>query len=213
MHNWRSYLQITISLFVIADPIGAIPIFISLTESHAARDRRRITRVAALSVAVVLLASLFLGQPLLQFFGISIASFRVAGGILIMLMAIAMLQARHSRARHAPEEANEAAIKEDIGVVPLAIPLIAGPGAISTIIIYAHQATTWLDTLALVIISVIIALSVWLALLLADPIKRLLGATGINVVTRLLGLILAAVAVEFIASGLAQLLPGLAGHP
>ncbi|MGH7932392.1 MAG: YchE family NAAT transporter [Candidatus Binataceae bacterium] len=212
MNNWKTYLQIAISLFVIADPIGAIPIFITLTERHSEKDRKRIASVAASSVALVLIASLFLGQPLLQFFGINIASFRVAGGILIMIMAIAMLQARHSRAHHAPEEAEEAVTKEDAAVVPLAIPLIAGPGAISTIIIYAHQAITWLDTIALVIISLVVATSVWSALRLADPIRRLLGTTGINVVTRLLGLILAAVAVEFIATGLAQLLPGLAGQ-
>jgi multiple antibiotic resistance protein len=211
MHNWKTYFQIAISLFVIADPIGAIPIFITLTENHTEEDRRRIAWVTASSVALVLIVALFLGQPVLQFFGINIASFREAGGMLIMIMAISMLQARHSRAHHAPEETRDAITKEDVAVVPLAIPLIAGPGAISTIIIYAHQAISWLDTAVLVVISLIVALSVWSALRLADPVRSVLGNTGINIVTRLLGLILAAVAVEFIATGLARLLPGLAG--
>jgi multiple antibiotic resistance protein len=140
MQYWRPYVEIAISLFVIANPIGAIPVFISLTISEPEQVRRRTAKIAAATVAIVFVISVFVGQPLLNFFGVSFPSFRVGGGILILLMAIAMLQVRPNRVHSTPEETKEAEAKEDIGVVPIGIPLVAGPGAISTMIIYANQA-------------------------------------------------------------------------
>lgn len=113
--------------------------------------RRRTAKIAAVTVAIMLVVSVFVGQLLLDAFSVSIPSFRVGGGILIPLMAIAMLEARPNRTRSTPEETEEAASKDDIGVIPLGIPLVAGPGAISTMIIYADQATNWLDTVSLVL--------------------------------------------------------------
>jgi multiple antibiotic resistance protein len=210
MRSWSKYAEIVTALFVIVDPLVAIPLFLSLTGSYSEAERRHTSRVTAFTVAAVLVGAVFLGEPLLDVFGISIASFRVGGGILLLLMAIAMLQALPSRVQQAPEEAKEAEEKENVAVVPLAIPLLAGPGAMSTVIIYAHQATTWFDTLFLILASLFVASTVWIALALANSIGAALGKTGINIVTRLMGLILAAIAVEFIAQGLAQLLPGLA---
>jgi len=211
MQSWGQYAQSATALFVIANPIGAVPMFIGLTTNQTEQERKRVVKTASSTVAIVLIVSIFAGEPLLSFFGVSLPSFRVGGGILILLMAIAMLQASPRRTHRTPEEAEEAAAKADVAVVPLGIPLVAGPGAISTIIIYAHQATAWVDIVFLIFASIFVAVSVWIALSLADPIRKLLGQTGINIVTRLLGLILAAVAVEFIAGGLSQLLPGLVG--
>jgi multiple antibiotic resistance protein len=210
MQGWGEYAEVVTALFVIVDPLVAIPLFLSLTEGYSEGERRHTSRVTACTVAAVLVGAEFLGEPLLDAFGVSIASFSVGGGILLLLMAIAMLQALPSRVQQAPEEAREAKEKENVAVVPLAIPLLAGPGAISTVIIYAHQAVTWFDTLFLVLASLFVASAVWIALALANSIGTALGKTGINIVTRLMGLILAALAVEFIARGLAQLLPGLA---
>jgi multiple antibiotic resistance protein len=210
MQDWRTSAEIATALFVIADPVAAIPIFITLTSTNTVDERKHIASITALTVATVLVSSIFVGQPLLRVFGISIASFRVGGGILILLMAISMLNARVSRAHSTPEEVQEGTEKEDPAVVPLGIPLLAGPGAISTIIIYAHQATDLYDTIFLVLASLFVASTVWIALRMADPIRNLLGKTGINIISRLLGLVLAAVAVEFISGGLVQLLPGLA---
>ena len=210
MHDWRTNAEIATALFVIADPIATIPIFINLTSGQSRDERMHTAHMTALTVAAVLVLSIFLGQPLLQLFGIRIASFRVGGGILILLMAISMLNARLSRTVGTPEEMQEGSEKEDPAVVPLGVPLVAGPGAISTIIIYAHQAQDIYDTLFLVFAGMFVALSVWIALRMADPIRHLLGKTGINIISRLSGLVLAAIAVEFIASGLVQLMPGLA---
>jgi multiple antibiotic resistance protein len=210
IQKWRDYAEMATALFVIANPIGSIPVFITLTGNQNEDERRHSALVAAQTVAAVLILSIFAGEPLLALFGVSVASFRVGGGILILLMAISMLQARPSRIRHTPEETAEAEAKSEIAVVPIGIPVVAGPGAISTVIIYAHQATEWFDLAVLVVTSLFVAASVWIALRLANPIGNVLGKAGINIVTRLFGLILAAVAVEFITQGLAELLPGLA---
>lgn len=209
MHDWRTSTEIAVALFVIADPVAAIPIFITLTSGNTDQERKHTASITALTVATVLVSSIFIGQPLLRVFGISMASFRVGGGILILLMAISMLNARVSRTHSTPEEVQEGSEKDDPAVVPLGIPLLAGPGAISTMIIYAHQATDVYDTIFLVLAGLFVAFTVWIALRMADPIRQLLGKTGINIISRLLGLVLAAVAVEFIAGGLVQLLPGL----
>ncbi|HLI78811.1 MAG TPA: MarC family protein, partial [Candidatus Binataceae bacterium] len=161
MQDWRTSAEIATALFVIADPIAAIPIFITLTAGNTAQDRKRIASVTALTVATVLVSSIFLGQPLLRLFGISIASFRVGGGILILLMAISMLNARVSRTHGTPEEMQEGVEKDDPAVVPLGIPLLAGPGAISTMIIYEHQAKDVYDIIFLVLAGLFVAFTVW----------------------------------------------------
>lgn len=201
--------QIATALVVVTDPVGNLPIFISLTSHHTASERKHAVNIAVLTTALTLVISVYLGEPVLALFGISIPSFRVAGGIIVMLLAIAMLRARPSEVRYAPGEADEAAHRAAIAVVPLGIPLIAGPGAISTVIIFAHQSTSWLDLAFLTATSLAVSGLMWLSLRLAAPIRHLLGITGINVVTRLMGLILTAVAVEFITGGLGELLPGL----
>lgn len=210
MHDWKTSAEIATALFVITDPIATIPTFITLTAGQTEAERKRTAGITAITVAIVLVLSVFVGEPLLRIFGISIASFRVGGGIVILLMAISMLNARLSRTLSTPEEVQEGAEKEDPAVVPLGVPLLAGPGAISTIVIYAHQAQDVFDTIFLVVAGLFIGLAVWISLRMADPIRKLLGKTGINIISRLLGLVLAAVAIEFIAGGLVQLLPGLA---
>jgi multiple antibiotic resistance protein len=209
MTQASNYLHIFTALFVIVNPIGAIPLFITYTRGQSAIERRIAARTAALAVAIVLVLSVFLGDQLLQLFGIGIPSFRVGGGILILLMAISMLNAQQGGARYTPEEGREGEEKNNIAVVPLAIPILAGPGAISTTIIYAHNAHSIIDYVALLTAALLVAGGVATALYLADQIAERIGRTGINIATRIMGLILAAVAVEFIADGLGQLFPKL----
>ncbi|MHB8743698.1 MAG: MarC family protein [Sulfuricaulis sp.] len=210
MKTWTDYIHIFTALLVITNPIGAIPVFITLTRDQLATARRRTARITATAVAVVLIISIFLGEPLLRFFGIGLPAFRVGGGILIMMMALAMLRGHQGEIRHSPEELIEIEEKESSAVVPLAIPMLAGPGAISTTIVYTHRAQSLWDVGFLVIAVLLIATSVWAALSLAEPIANRLGRYGIIVTTRVMGLILAAVAVEFISGGLIQLFPKLA---
>jgi len=158
---------------------------------------------------VVLVIALLAGEPILQFFGIGLPAFRVAGGLLVLMMGMSMLHASNDRARHTPEEQAESFEKESIAVVPLAIPLLSGPGAISTIIVYGHSGHSWQHYLLVGSVILSLSLLVLAALLAAPKIAQFMGQTGMNVVTRVMGLFLAAIAVEFIAKGLGQLFPVL----
>jgi multiple antibiotic resistance protein len=210
MHDWLQYAQIAIALFLLADPFAAIPIFLLLTSDQTRTEKRHTALLAAATVAAVLIPFVFVGAPLLQIFGVRIASFRVGGGILILMMAISMLFA--SPEPLVSKEAVEAAGKHDLAIVPLGVPLIAGPGLVSSVIVYSQQANGVYEKAFLVVIITLLATSVWVALRLAQPISKLLGKNGINLIIRLMGLLLAAIAVEFITGGLAELLPGLAAR-
>lgn len=209
MLAYSDYLKIFIGIMAIVNPIGAIPIFISLTTGTSRTEREKIINVVALTVGIILLAALFFGELILHFFGISIHSFRVGGGILLLLIAISMLNAKVSSIVQTREEAEESKDKESIAVVPLSIPLLAGPGAISTIIIDAHKASG-IGHYGIIAVEIMaLSLSLWVVLRLAPIISSRISATGINIFTRIMGLILAAIAVEFIANGMKGLFPVL----
>lgn len=211
MLDWAEYTKFFLALLVIVNPIGAVPLFVSMTTQNTAEERQRIARVASIAVAIVLIVSSIAGQPLLAFFGITIASFKVGGAILILLLAISMIHAKPTGEKQTPEEAVEAADKESIAVVPLAIPLLSGPGAISTTIIYATGRSSLSHILMIIVCCLLVSLATWIALRAATPVSRWLGKTGVNIAIRLMGLLLAAVAVEIFTSGLLVLLPGLRG--
>lgn len=200
-----------ISILAIVNPIGAIPVFLSLTADRSLPERGRTAKIAALSVAFALIVASWTGDLVFEIFMIRVASFRVGGGILLLLMAIAMLNAKIHTSKQTKEEALEAQTREAVGVVPLGIPLLAGPGAMSLVIVDARQAVTWQEKLVLNLSVLLVALLVWLALRSAEVIGKRLGATGMNIVTRMMGLILSAVAIELIASGALDLFPGLRG--
>ena len=211
MLNWNEYLQLSAGLISVVNPIGAIPSFIALTANRTLADRRQTAMVCASAVAGVLLTALIAGEAILHFLGISLASFRVAGGILVLFMGISMLYAREDRTRHTPEERAESYEKENVAIVPLAIPLLSGPGAISTIIVYAHTQHSFAHYFLVGFVILSVALLILITLLTAPKIADIMGHTGMNVVTRVMGLLLASIAVEFIAKGLISLFPILAG--
>ncbi len=198
------------ALFAIVDPVGVIPIFLLATRGYTLAQSRTAARLAAFTVFGVLMLFTFAGQIILDFFGIRLAAFSVAGGLLLLLLALSMVQAHVSPQRQTQEEAMEAEEKDAVGVVPLGVPLLAGPGAITHMIVAAGAARGEpVQQAALLIPVALVALSVWLSFRAAPVIERRLGRTGIHVVTRLMGLIIAAISVEMIASGLGKLFPGL----
>lgn len=210
MSGWYAWLNMGVGLLVIVNPLLGISALTSLSGHDNAASRRSTAGMAAVTVGVVLTISALAGQAVLSFFGIGIPQFQVGGGILILLMAVAMLNAKMSGARHTEEEADEALERDNVGVVPLGIPLLAGPGAISTAIIYANQANDWLDLAVLVGEIWLLALLTWGTLLAGEVLIKVLGKIGVNIATRIMGLILAALAIGFITQGLKTLLPGLA---
>ncbi len=203
-------VKITIALLAIFNPIGSLPIFISATDGWSKSDRTKTARTVAVTVFIVLCAAAFIGDGILSFFGISIPSFQVGGGILIMLISISMMHGKQGGTRQTAEEAESMAEREVIAIVPLSIPLLAGPGAISSMILSAQQQPTFLGHLSLVIPVILVTIVIWFVFKLSDVITQRLGTIGINIITRLMGLILAAMAVEFIAHGLIGLFPQLA---
>lgn len=208
--NWPEYLQMFTGLFAILNPISAVPLYLAFTENMA-NERTKIARQTAFSVCVILVITMLLGTHILNAFSISIDAFRIAGGILLMFIAFNMLQARVGRTRHTPEEDEEAKDSSSVAVVPLALPLLAGPGAISTTILFSNQAKGTEAMAVLFGILVLISLGIWLVLYLAPQISKRMSRTAMNITTRVMGLIMAAMAVEFIIGGLRNAFPGLAG--
>ncbi|MDR2324501.1 MAG: NAAT family transporter [Acidovorax sp.] len=208
-------LKPLITLVAIVNPLAIVPFFIHYTQGFDEAQRRQTIRSAAISTCVVICACALLGLQVLDFFNISLQSFQVGGGLLLLISAMNMLNARpaEDRPNNGTLEAGveKAAMGNSIAVVPLTIPLLTGPAAMSTVVIYADKAANIWQHLALLGYGVVVAAAVWAAFSLADPISRVLGKTGINVMTRLMGLILAALAVEVMAGGLGKIFPGLLG--
>jgi multiple antibiotic resistance protein len=202
-----------ITLLAIINPIGVIPFYIHFTRSFGLKQRRKTIRTAAFSVFVVVATSALMGLKILEYFGITLASFQVGGGLLLLMSAIQMLQAQpaESQASDVDEGASRADSGASIAVVPLTIPLLTGPAAISTVVIYAEQTQNFWQLGILVVYGLIIGLATWVTLSMASRIAHFMGQTGINVMTRLMGLILAAIAVEVMSDGLIKLFPVLGG--
>ena len=207
-------LKPLITLLAIVNPLAIVPFFIHYTQGFSPEQRKRTIRTAAFSAFCVIAACALLGLQILEFFNISLQSFQVGGGLLLLISAMNMLNARpaEDRPSAATLEAGveKAAMGNSIAVVPLTIPLLTGPAAMSTVVIYADQAKDIWQHLALIGYGVVVALATAICFSLAQPIARVLGRTGINVMTRLMGLILAALAVEVMAGGLTKMFPVLA---
>ncbi len=200
-----------VTLVAIVNPLGIVPFFIHYTQGYTHAQRMRTAKVSAISAFFVISISALIGQQLLGFFGISIASFQVGGGLLLLISSLSMLNAQPAEAKASAEEVRatevKAAMGASIAVVPLTIPLLTGPATISTMVIYATQTRQWWELAILVGYGIVVAIITLLAFRLAEPIARVFGKTGINVMTRLMGLILAALAVEVMANGLGKLFP------
>lgn len=203
------------TLLFVVNPLAIVPFFIHYTHGFSAPQRQRTIQVAAFSVFCVIATCALLGLQILEFFSISLQSFQVGGGLLLLSSAMNMLNAQPAEAKpHANEleaGAEKAAAGASIAVVPLTIPLLTGPATMSTVVIYADRAQTFWQHAALVGYGLVIAAATYLCFSLAQPIARVLGQTGINVMTRIMGLILAALSVEVMALGLVKLFPVLAG--
>ena len=207
-------LKPLIALLAIVNPIGVVPFFIHFTQSFSREERRRTIRISSFTAFVVIAVSALAGLKIIEFFGISIASFQVGGGMLLLISAVSMLNAHPAESK--PSDVDEGQEKIDAGasiaVVPLTIPLLTGPATISTMVIYAERTRHWWELAVLVGYGVVVGLTAFAAFSAAGRVAQLLGRTGINVMTRLMGLILAALAVEIMADGLVKLFPVLASH-
>jgi multiple antibiotic resistance protein len=199
------------SVFSIVDPFTAVPVFMALVGTQPQADQRRIALRAALTCLVVLSVFGIAGSFIFHFFGITPYAFKIAGGILLFVMGFEMMRAQRSDTRTTNEEAIEAETKEDVGLIPLGLPLLSGPGAIATVMMLVGKAKDVPERLTVFGAVALVSFIAWLTLRSASFVSRVLGKTGMNVIGRVMGLILAAVAMQFVLSGLHEAFPKLLG--
>jgi len=214
MSDVRVYLKIFVAVFVLVNPLEGIPMFLAFTQGLGAAARGAVARTTAIAVTAILLGALAIGRGLLAVLGITIGAFTVAGGIIIFLVALKMVLGRPGESK-APA-ADDAGAGQRFAIVPLAMPLLAGPGAISSVIVYASKGPegngcSLADYVILAGVMLVVGGATWLSLRAADPMRRLLGDTGIDVATRISGILVAAIAVGMVHEGLVLLVPALAG--
>ncbi len=198
-----------LTLLAVVNPLAALPFFITYTQSYSDLERRRTIYIASITAFIVIGSSALFGLRILEFFGVSLSSFQVGGGMLLLMSSLSMLNAQPAESRSNQAEIADAAARDSVAVVPLTIPLLTGPATMSTMVIFSDKAKTLTQLFTLVGYGAVIAVITGVCFLAAEPIARILGKTGINVMTRLMGLILAALAVEVMADGLVQIFPAL----
>lgn len=198
-----SFVALT-SIFFLVDPIAAIPTFLAMTAGDDRVHRRRMARRAAWTCLIVLALFALAGKLIFRLFGITLPAFKIAGGLILLLIGMEMLQARRSQTKETPSETQEGCEKEDVGIIPMGVPMLAGPGAISTVMVLISGAPTWWYALPVFAAIAITAFVSYWVLAGADGVRRHMGETGIRILTRMMGLLLTAIAVQFILSGLAD---------
>lgn len=191
--------NLVLAIFVIVDPFAVVPVFLSITEHSGSHGRERTARKASLIAFAILAFFALFGLILFDFFGITLPAFQIAGGILLLRLGLAQLAADRTRVR--PEEAEESREREDVSVFPLATPLLAGPGAISTVVLLASKQESKLGVTALVFAIAVAMAASYFMLRFASVLYRVLGKTGLNLLTRIMGIILTAIAIQFMING------------
>ncbi|HWG59198.1 MAG TPA: MarC family protein [Candidatus Acidoferrales bacterium] len=190
------------SVFFLVDPFAVIPMFLTMTADSPPAERREMARRSAWTCAIVLCSFAIAGSLIFRAFGITLPAFKIAGGIILLQIGLDMLQARQSGQRVTPEEAQEGVAKADASIIPLGLPMLAGPGAISTVMVLIGEAHSWWQHAIVYATILITSLASYWVLAGADRVRRYLGETGIRILMRLMGLLLVALAVQFVANGL-----------
>ncbi|GIU06299.1 UPF0056 inner membrane protein [Shewanella sp. c952] len=203
------YVKFFLGLIAIINPFGLLPVFVSLTSHQTEVERNQTGKIANFAVVVILLVTIFAGQHILNLFSISLSAFRIAGGSLICIIAMSMLQGKLGEVKRNKEEDREASGMESVAVVPLALPLMAGPGAISSVIVSAAEHNNLENLIGMSITVILFGLLSFSLFRMAPLIFKVLGNTGINVITRLMGLLMLSIGIEVIGAGIKGLFPGV----
>ena len=210
MKEWLSFSVLSLSaIFFVVDPMGVIPVFMAMTIGDPPEKKRSMARRASVAAFFILSTFAVAGTLIFRVFGVTLGAFKVAGGILLLLTSIEMLKAQQQRTRMTKEEEQEGAEKEDVAIFPLAIPLLAGPGSIATVTALMGKAGRILFAVPVILSIAITCAAAYAMLIAADRIQRLLGVTGLNVMNRVIGLIIGAIAVQFMFDGLRDTFPAV----
>lgn len=204
--DFPDFINNFVALLVVTNPLSALPAVLKITKHQSLEEKKQTGLRAAIAVGIILLITTWAGSPLLALFGIKLPAFQITGGLVLLVLAFSMLNAQESSIKQTAEEQKEK--REDLGaIVPLAIPIIAGPGAISTVILHTHQHPGLFNQVLISISALLVALVMGLLLYSASHLERLFGQTGINIFNRIGGLLLAAIAVQSITNGLIESFP------
>ncbi len=190
------------AIFSIVNPLGAVPLLVTLTEGYTKEERMHVITKAVFSAFIVLLVFALFGNFIFAFFGITIASFRIAGGMLLISVGFSMMRGQPPRTKSTPEERQEASEREDVGIVPMGVPMLAGPGSITTVMILISKAESPLHVSSVLFAILITLLLAYVIFIYGDKIFQRLGRVGARAFSRIMGLILTAIAVEFIIEGI-----------
>jgi multiple antibiotic resistance protein len=199
------------SIFFLVDPFAALPTFLAITDGAGPARRKSIARKGALTALIVLSTFAFAGEHLFKLFGITLPAFELAGGVVLLLIGLDMLQAKRSPTQETPGDTEEAAQKDDAGIVPLGVPMLAGPGAITSVMVLVGQAQSKWQMAAILVSIALTALICYLVLGHSGIVVRVIGYTGIRILVRVMGLLLVALAAQYFVNGLADL--GVIAHP
>lgn len=207
--KWSLFLNFLVSMLAITNPAGSLAVFLGMTSDKSLPEQRQIAAVTTLSIIIVLVVITWVGTPILKMFGISLPAFQITGGLILLLRGLTMLHSKETPTSQTAAELQKGSIRDSIAVVPLAIPIIAGPGAMTTVIIYTQHYQSAFYKIFISAGVCLVALIVGATLYFSTSISKMLGATGIKIVTRIMGLILAAIAMSMITSGIKEVFPGL----
>jgi multiple antibiotic resistance protein len=205
MYPTFEFALISLSLiFFIVDPIGNVPVYLAITEGATPEARKKTAKRASIATFIILIFFAFVGEWILRLLRVTITSFQIAGGILIFIIAISMLQAKRSRAKSSPQEEQERLFEEDVSIFPIAIPMLSGPAAITTVMVLINLSTSFKQRAMVILAICITSLCCYFAMKESGRLLQVLRQTGINVLTRLMGLLLAVIAVQFVIDGVKE---------
>ncbi len=208
--TYSETIKFIVAMIIMINPLSSLSIFLDLTKGASRLDQRHIAKISTIATTVIMVATIWTGKELLDVLGISISSFRFAGGIILLIIGYSMLQSRESPVNHSPEDNVDAKERHSIAVVPLSLPIIIGPGAITTLIIAAGDYPHFLSKLYMSALCAVLGIGMGTIMYFGTPVANFVGNSMIKVVTRIMGMIVMAIAVGMLADGLAGLFPKLA---
>lgn len=206
--SWGEFLSFVIAMLAITNPAGSLAVFLGMTADKNEHERKNIALVCTLTVFIVLTLMIWVGIPMLKVFGISLPAFQITGGLVILLHGLSMLHSKETPTSQTADEVEFRAYRDSIAVVPLGIPIIAGPGAMTNVIIFSRHFPDVQNKLFICLGIVVVTLVIGAMLVFATRIGRIIGDTGIKITTRIMGLLLAAIAMSMITNGLTEMFPG-----
>lgn len=206
--QWSQFISFIISMLAITNPAGSVAVFLGMTQNKIEQEKRRIALVTTLTIFIVLVLITWTGIPILEIFGISLPAFEITGGLIILLRGLEMLHSKETPTSKTAEELEQQNVRESIAVVPLGIPIIAGPGAMTNTVIFTREFPEFIHKIYICAGILFVSLVIGVMLFFSTRIGKIVGESGIKIMTRIMGLLLSAIAMSLMIKGLQEIFPG-----